>query len=394
MFKKTKIAAITAAVLGMSAMALAPSAQAVSLNDSAAAGQVLIFPYYNVNNGFSTAFNIINTTNEYKAVKIRFRESRVSNDILDYNLYMSPEDIYTMSVQKVGNEVRVFTDDKSCTFPAIPAAGQPFRGAAVYNNVTAEDETEGYLEIIEMGVITDTKVKAGVLHDSNGIPEDCNVVFEAWDNADFEQGGAASNTGAIHIVNPKPTGYPRLSTSSETGFYGRQAVPGISAPTGGLVGSSILLNTATITGFVAEPSVIVNYSDRAQHYLSSDENFYLLPSLASGSNTTSHTLANNFASVKTINWPTVARDWGLDDLNVAPRTEVPSGINPMPIAHVMAATQLSNQYFVGTFASTDWVISTPMRKHGIFNNYEYKSGAAGFNADKDIPVNGNEANGY
>ncbi len=37
-----------------------------------------------------------------------------------------------------------------------------------------------------------------------------------------------------------------------------------------------------MAGFVAEPTSVVNYSTLAQHYLSSDQHFYLLPSLASG----------------------------------------------------------------------------------------------------------------
>ncbi len=41
MFKKTKIAAVSAAVLGLSSL----TAQAVSLNDSGSEGSVLIFPY-------------------------------------------------------------------------------------------------------------------------------------------------------------------------------------------------------------------------------------------------------------------------------------------------------------------------------------------------------------
>ncbi|HIG64670.1 MAG TPA: hypothetical protein EYQ43_03705, partial [Methyloprofundus sp.] len=61
MFKKTKIAAVSAAVLGLSSM----TAQAVSTNETGSDGQVLIFPYYNVNNGFVTAFNLINTTDAY-----------------------------------------------------------------------------------------------------------------------------------------------------------------------------------------------------------------------------------------------------------------------------------------------------------------------------------------
>jgi hypothetical protein len=66
MFKKTKIAAVSAAVLGLSSMAAQaalPTTDVVK-NEAGSEGQVLIFPYYNVNNSFITSYNITNTTDE------------------------------------------------------------------------------------------------------------------------------------------------------------------------------------------------------------------------------------------------------------------------------------------------------------------------------------------
>jgi len=57
MFKRTKIAVATATLLGAIA---APNVSAVALDESGNATEVLIFPYYNVNNGFQTAFTIRN----------------------------------------------------------------------------------------------------------------------------------------------------------------------------------------------------------------------------------------------------------------------------------------------------------------------------------------------
>lgn len=83
MFKKTKIAAVSAAVLGLSSMAAQAALPTyVVTNEAGSEGQVLIFPYYNVNNSFITSYNITNTTDEYKALKVRFRESENSNDVI------------------------------------------------------------------------------------------------------------------------------------------------------------------------------------------------------------------------------------------------------------------------------------------------------------------------
>ena len=351
----------------------AQAATAVSLHPSQ--GQVLIFPYYNVNNGYITAFNIINTTESTKAVKLRFRESDTSNDVLDFNVYMSPRDVFTVGLSRTSrNGVLLRTNDSTCTHPTIPREGVLFRN--VYDTVSLADVREGYLEVIEMGEVSNSIVAAGVEH-VDGVPRDCSVIETAWQTGAFTQGGASANLGAINVVNSKAGTYP--NKASETGFYGDETVLGLTPPTGGLVGSSILVDTVHITGFSGEPIAINNYSTKAQHYLSSDENFYLLPSLASG---------NVLTTDKGNTWSTVARDWGLDDKNVLPRVSVPSGINPMPVADAISVTHVANQYFLGATTATDWVLATPMRKHGVFNNYSYHADAVNYAEGIDIPVHG------
>ncbi|MEO1860008.1 MAG: hypothetical protein ABGZ19_08945, partial [Verrucomicrobiales bacterium] len=179
------------------------------------------------------------------------------------------------------------------------------------------------------------------------------------------------------------------STASTAEYYGLASsiaapIAGLTAPTGGLIGNSILVDTKNIVGFVAEPASIRNYATTAQHYLSSDENFYLLPSLASGNVLTSERVTTYDAVGAPTNtvatYTRVVRDYGLDDQNVLPRTSVPSGINPMPISDALLATQLGNQYFLGAGTVTDFVVTTPMRKHAIYNNYSYVAAAG------NIPV--------
>ncbi len=419
MFKKTKIAAVSAAILGLSSMAVQAD-QGVSINTAGSHGEVLIFPYYNVNNDFITAFNITNTTSDYKAIKIRFRESENSNDVLDFNIYLSPFDVFTMDLNKGSDDgVNLTTTDKSCTDPAIPAGGVLFRHSA-YATTDVSDVREGYLEVIEMGVVNEdayvlidtnipdgpgnrqTIAAGGILH-VNGLPKDCSVINRAWLQSVFVAGGARSNTRSIDIVNSRAVGFPNYA--SDTGWYGQDQpwsnpvvitdylstaynLRALYPPQGGLVGSSILVDRVSIAGFVAEPISVTNYSTRAQHYLSSDENFYLLPSLASGSVHIAQD-SNNEYSV-------VARDWGMDDTNQLPRISVPSGINPMPISDAILVTSLANQYFLGAGTRTDWVISAPMRKHAIYNNYQYVPTSANFDKDVDIPIaaSATAANGY
>lgn len=122
----------------------------------------------------------------------------------------------------------------------------PFSGHNVYKDVTAADTREGYVEVIEMGVVDDATVAAGVKH-TNGKPSDCKTVETAW-----KKGGVFTNG------------------------------TGVSAPTGGLFGSSAVLNVAEGAAFAVDPVAIDNYSTKAQHYRPDDVNNFLLPSLASG----------------------------------------------------------------------------------------------------------------
>jgi len=85
MKKKLLMTAMVAALGGVG------TAQAVHVN-SDGHGQVLIYPYYTVQNGFDSYINLVNTTNKVKAVKVRFLEGKNSQEVLDFNLYLSPHD--------------------------------------------------------------------------------------------------------------------------------------------------------------------------------------------------------------------------------------------------------------------------------------------------------------
>jgi len=85
----TSVAALgTAAVQAQTAMYLNPEKT----------GQVLLFPFYDAENGNATNFHVVNTTKKAKAVKIRFREYKASREVLDFNLYLSAEDHFAFGV--------------------------------------------------------------------------------------------------------------------------------------------------------------------------------------------------------------------------------------------------------------------------------------------------------
>jgi hypothetical protein len=204
--------ALASAVLGT--LGVAGSAHAI-YQDPNNLGQVLVYPYYTVQsaggNSFNTFISVTNTTTTVKVVKVRFREGKNSREVLDFNLYLSPNDMWTGAVIPASTDVaspgRLVTADVSCTNPPIPAGGIDFRnfeyvGAAADGLGAGLDRTrEGYAEIFEMATLA----------------------------------AGASATAATHSST---TGLPTC-----TGLTGSTvALVGISPPTGGLFGTGTLIN--------------------------------------------------------------------------------------------------------------------------------------------------------
>ena len=212
----------TALLAGLAGVAgLATTAHAVNLNPDGL-GQALIYPYYGVNSGNQTILTVVNTANDVKAVKVRFLESRNSREVIDFNLYLSPFDVWTGSVFALdaNGAANLVTLDNSCTVPAIkgntslPAVGGnryvPFRNtqySGAFNDGgggSLARTREGHVEIIEMGVLL-PGTGAGQLaeeatHAGHGIPTNCPRLVAAWGT-----GGAWTGTGAAANTNA-PTG--------------------------------------------------------------------------------------------------------------------------------------------------------------------------------------------
>jgi len=106
----------------------ASAAHAVHVNTDGL-GEVLLYPYYTVQNDFVTAVHVVNTTDQAKAVKVRFLEGRNSQEVLDFNLYLSPFDVWTGTVvPDATNGAKLISTDASCIAPnQLPAGGQGFR---------------------------------------------------------------------------------------------------------------------------------------------------------------------------------------------------------------------------------------------------------------------------
>lgn len=312
---------------GFAAAGAAGTASAVNVN-SRNTGQVLIYPYYTVRGGTDTLVSVVNTTNSAKAVKVRFTEGKNSREVLDFNLYMSPRDVWTGAVVNTTNGAKLITGDKSCTYPVIPAAGQDFvnyaySGAVVTGIVSSggDGETasldrtrEGYFEIIEMGVITNATIAAAVTHTSAGVPANCPLVQTASMIMDISGGANA-----------------------------------VSAPSGGLAGTASLINVAGGTDYSYNPVALAAFSLSNNWYPAGD----IRPDMRNASPATSRVFKGGTV---------VTTDW-TGSFNLA-LTGTPA-VNA--VSAVLMHDNIINEYVLdtATASATDWVITMPTKRYYV-----------------------------
>lgn len=162
--KKKLLAVGVAATLG-ALSGVSNAAMTVAQNG---VGQINVLPYYTVQNGNMTLISIANTdeTNG-KAVKVRFRGAQFSDDVFDFQVFLSPADVWTAAVTLDGNVARLATSDKSCTLPV--SVNQPFVTARLLDANKAQGTREGYVEIINMGdIVPSTPLYTATKH-VNGV---------------------------------------------------------------------------------------------------------------------------------------------------------------------------------------------------------------------------------
>jgi len=320
---KMKKKVLSAAVLA--AMSVG-SAQAVNLSQDGT-GEAMIIPYYTVQNGEETLVSIVNTTDETKAVKVRFREAMNSREVLDFNLYLSPYDVWTAKVMDDGaNGAKLITNDKSCTVPAIPAAGVPFRTYAYDGSMTQfppdgagtgrDRLREGYAEFIEMGTYVsdgDTIRPWGTGPDSthvSGTPINCGTLAASW--AD----------GGIWTLNPAED---------------------MGVPDGGLFASAAIINVGIGTETSETVTTLEAFSDLVLHAHPGTSQ----PTLDSANPAESVVMLNDGAADGA---QVYVDDWftGVD-----------------AVSAVMQVMVVMNEYSVNPAvdAETDWVVTFPTKHY-------------------------------
>jgi len=181
---KTKILAATLATVA----SVGPASGVELAADGV--GQGLIYPYYTVRKGsdgnaWNTYLSVVNTSADAKAVRVHVREGRNGRSVLDFNLYLSPNDAWVAAMVPASADpdagVRIIGPDNSCTDPVAESSGltlatTAFSGPFDDGYGTGLDRTrEGYVEVIEMATLTGNTA-ISVTQQASGAPANCAAV--------------------------------------------------------------------------------------------------------------------------------------------------------------------------------------------------------------------------
>jgi len=314
-----------AVLAGLGALGAAGTAEAVHVNPDGL-GQVLLYPYYTVRNSpsgsaYNSLISVVNTQNNAKIVKVRFLEGKASREVLDFNLFLSPNDVWTGAIVATADGARIATNDNSCVTPndlftRAPGVLEAFKNyqytAAPYSLAgTSLDRTrEGYVEILEMAVVTLASVVGYMTHNSAGIPANCSAL-DPLDNF-------TGNTSTVRFPN--------------TGAA--MTVP----PTGGLAGRMSIINPTTGGNFSYDATSLDTWTTTIQY----SEAGNTAPDL--GSPGVADAISNVF-----VNGGVIRSTWtqSIDAVSAA-----------------LTRDSVTNEFILdsATASSTDWVVTFPTKR--------------------------------
>ena len=199
-------AAVSAASLGYTGNAISAAHPEVATNDL---GDLALVPYYTVRGQWVTGIHIVNTSDMTQVVKFRLRRATDGMNALDFNLVMSPKDVYAgfLSDDENGN-ISWTSPDTTCTVPATQ--GNRFTMPPLYR-AGAES---GYVEIIAMGqAAKDQPIAVAAKHSATtSMPLDCAAVRSNF----FADGSNTAGAEQRGVLSNSQTYQPGISSASDT----------------------------------------------------------------------------------------------------------------------------------------------------------------------------------
>ena len=375
--KKNVLAlSITAALIGFG---FAGGAQAIGLNKTTGnpitvgagdhletsvdgTGQFLYVPYYTVQGGNVTMMNIVNTdTVNGKAVKVRFRAAANSDDVMDFQVFLSPGDVWAAGVYQdttSAKNTRLVTADTSCTKPT-----KTVLNATAFSTVRLDtlhrtgdalvnEAREGYVEIFNMAdippVVSTSSLFQSIKHTA-GVPRNCaSTAFTAL-NTDPDT-LAAANTLGLAV----PT----------TGLMANWIILN-AANSGAWSGASPALNAVTSLGAITTGALV--YFPQTDDLIPNPAALGLTATQRVAQFTSDPWLIAHAADVNP-----VLRTYDLPDFSIPYTAATTPNEQVVLLSQAISTRKVMNEYLTdepSLIADTDWVLSMPTRRYSAAYDY-------------------------
>lgn len=339
-------------------------------------GHSLLVPYFNAQNGNMTVLHVVNTDTVHgKLAKVRFRSAANSDDILDFQVFMSPGDTWTAAVTAGASGVaELTTSDGTCTLPALTkGVAQPFvtdRLSDKAGDINAQTR-EGYVEIFNMADID------GLSMYGTG-----RTAKSALYTAIKHVGGVAPCTSAVLNAS-----LANITTQPVARAYG------LDTPTAGLSGDWYIINvaqTTTYSGAATAITATVNADGTGGAgrgaFVHFPQNASAAPSIEANTSDPLFRVAftRDQANAAVTTAALAAANYDLPDmstpytLNAGGTAAVNTRVQAYNLTRALAVTSITNQYAndATISAKTDWVFSMPTRRYSVAANYAAATTAA------------------
>lgn len=377
--KKNVLALSIATMIGGLGFSGAAMAQAAFDVNESGTGVIQIVPYFTAQDGNATVLHVVNTDAENgKAVKIRFRGASNSDDLLDFQVFLSPGDAWTgLASANADGRLQLVTGDSSCTLPAyVRTDGVTLAPLDRLTNrlwdtpakVNAQTR-EGYIEILEMATIPKAYgTDAG---------KDVNPLYTAVKHVKKDGKMAAPCTSsAFDFLDSIKDGGIAEAAVAQSASVG----PRLTAPTGALAASWYIMNVAKSTTFSGSATALA----LGAATVAADVRPVYAPQKAQ--------IASELPSADPliVGGAFDKQDFDVPDLSTPLVLNAAGALNYTAIdatkraallgfANTQAANlskainrmQVFNQFYqdAGLNAATDWVFSMPTRRYLVAANY-------------------------
>jgi len=337
--KKSTLALSIAAAIG--SFGMVGAANATMSVAAGGVGHQLVFPYFSAQGANATLLSITNTdTSNAKLVKVRFRGAANSDDLFDFQLMLSPGDVWTAAVTQdaATGLAKLATTDKSCTLPA--SVNATFSTGRLDPSASDADKAagtrEGYVEVITMG----------------NIAKPTTTVASELATALFTQIKHKSGVAPCDAAILKE----KLGTTTAT--------TELVAPTAGISGDWILLNqtntaawSGSATALTADtaPTAAVFWPQTAGDVTQADVSKY----------TTDPLLVAGVVKAQYFDLPDMSTPYG------ASYSAANAILQADGVTGALAKKNISNQYVTddSIAAVTDLLFSQPTRRYHVAVNY-------------------------